>query len=98
MGEMFDNLQHRLKGASAGFFLSTYRLLFGAFLGLTLALIGERVMGFGDLSFALVIITPMLGFYRLTQTWTVVPVLVFSLICILVGLLLRMYILVAPGH
>lgn len=94
---MLDNLQHKLKGASAGFFLASYRILFGAFLGLTLALIGERVGGYGDLAFAFVIVVTTMAFYRLSKPWKISTVLVFSLICVLIGLLLRLYIQVAPG-
>lgn len=97
MSEMLGNLQHRLKGASAGIAISTYRLLFGAFLGLTFALILERVTNYGSFSFAFVIVAFTLAFFKISKLWKLSTVIVFSLICVLIGLLLRLYIQVAPG-
>ena len=96
--EMLGNLQYKLKGASAGFLIASYRLLFGAFLGLTFALIGERVVEYGGLSFTFVMVVTCLVFFRLSRPWKLSTIMIFSLISILVGLLLRLYIQVAPGY
>lgn len=98
MSEMLDNLQHRLKSTSTGIFLTSFRILFGAFLGLTISLVGERAFGYGDFSFAFVIVLTTLLFIRFSKGWKTSTALVFALVCILLGLLLRMYVLVAPGH
>ena len=97
MSELLGNLQHRLKGTTSSLLLSVYKILFGAFLGLTLALIGSQVIGYGDFSFTLVIVGTTLLFQKISRNWKASTVLVFSLVCVLLGLLLRMYILVAPG-
>ncbi|MEO0337405.1 MAG: hypothetical protein AAF202_13500, partial [Pseudomonadota bacterium] len=57
----------------------------------------QEIIGFEALSFILLSCTIMMGFLRIVKTWRVVSVLVFDLVCILTALLLRMYILIAPG-
>jgi hypothetical protein len=72
------------------------RLTSGAVLGLVLALIGKEMIGYGALSLFFVI-TVVLGLtFKTLSNWSIGQVLIFDLICILVGMLLRMYILVAP--
>jgi hypothetical protein len=97
MSQFMENLQYKLKTSSSSLALTGLRLCFGAFLGLTLALIGERLAGYGSLSFTFVIVISTMVFMRISKAWSPVAVLVFSLICVLIGLLLRMYILLAPG-
>jgi hypothetical protein len=66
-------------------------------LALTLSLIFQEIIGFEALSFVLLSTTIMIGFMRIVRNWKVVSILVFDLVCILTALLLRMYILIAPG-
>jgi uncharacterized membrane protein YeaQ/YmgE (transglycosylase-associated protein family) len=65
-------------------------------LGLTLSLILQEVMGFGTLAFVFVMLVGALLVFRLLRTWTIFSNLVFLFICILVGMLLRMYVMLAP--
>jgi hypothetical protein len=65
--------------------------------GLTFALVGQEILLYGNFSFFFVITAMTLGFLRLSRSWGTSKVLVFDVICILVGMLLKMYILVAPG-
>lgn len=97
MGQMLEEIQYRLKTSSTSLVLFGFRLISGMALGLTLALIGEEVMGYGTFSFTFVIVTVVAAFLRVSKGWQFVGVAVFDLICVLIGLLLRMYILVAPG-
>lgn len=97
MGQLFQNVQYRLKSSSTGIFVLIFRIAVGAFLGLTFALVGEQTIAYGGFAFTLVIVSSMLVFMKISSTWKTGTVLVFSLICVLVGLLLRMYIMVAPG-
>ena len=97
MSNFTDSLQHKIKTSSAGLATFVLKVISGFVLGLTLALIGEQAIGYGNISFLFVILITTLVFVKITKPWAVVPVLVFDLVMILIGLLLRMYILVAPG-
>lgn len=72
------------------------RLITGLMLGLTLGLIGQEFLGYGvfALIFAMVVVTALI--IRGLSSWTLGKILIFDLFCILVAMLLRMYILVAP--
>ena len=97
MSRFTDVLQQKIKTSSAGLATFLLKALSGFVLGLTFALIGEEAMGYGNISFIFVILVTCLVFLRLTKPWSWVPVLVFDLVMVLIGLLLRMYILIAPG-
>ncbi len=97
MSNFTDTLQHKIKTSSAGIATFVLKVVSGFVLGLTFALIGEQATGYGTIGFILVLLVTTLVFVKITKPWTVVPVLVFDLVMILIGLLLRMYILVAPG-
>jgi hypothetical protein len=64
---------------------------------LTVTLIFQEMIGFSTFSFVLICMTFLLGLIKMMNPWGISAVLVFDLICILTALLLRMYILVAPG-
>lgn len=64
---------------------------------ITVALVFQEMIGFGTFSFVLIGITLLLGLVKMMKKWNLTSVLVFDLICILVALLLRIYVLVAPG-
>lgn len=77
--------------------LLIFRGLTGFFLGLTFSLVGEQIIDYGWFSFMLVIVVTMGGILRITKHWSWVHVFIFNLICVLIGMLLRMYIMIAPG-
>jgi hypothetical protein len=97
MAQFIEDLQVKLKGSSSNLLLIILKLFIGSTLGLVFSLVGQQITGYGDFAFFLVIIVTMMTFHRIAKAWQFVPVLVFALICVLIGLLLRMYILVAPG-
>ena len=97
MGQFAQNFQYRIKSSSTGVAMLLFRLAVGAFLGLTFALVGEQTIAYGGFAFAFVIVTVMMMFMRISSAWRAGSVLVFTLVCVLIGLLLRMYIMVAPG-
>jgi hypothetical protein len=84
------------KNASISIFAISLKLITGFLIGLTFSLIGQELMSYGSFSFVLMMVVTMGLVYRLLQSWTVSAVLVFDLICVLMALLLRMYILIAP--
>lgn len=66
-------------------------------MGLTVALIGEEIIGYRIFSFLLVVFVMTGVVVRVSKKWNWIGLLIFDLICILIGLVLRMYILIAPG-
>jgi hypothetical protein len=97
MANMISNFQDRVKTSSNALALLALKALTGAYIGLTLALVGDEIIQYGWFSFTLVIIATMATLLKVTKSWTWVNLLIFNLFCVLVGLLLRMYILIAPG-
>ncbi len=94
---LIDQTQHRVKASTQALLLMAFRFLTGVLLALTLALIGEEIMDYGGISFTLVFVVVLLSFMRVARRWSWPGLLVFNLVCVLIGLLLRMYILIAPG-
>jgi hypothetical protein len=97
VGQFIENMQHKIKTSSSSISLLIFKTLTGFLIGLTISLVGQMMIGYGTLAFIFVIVSMMLVFYRISQPWKWSHSLVFSLICVLIVLLLRMYILVAPG-
>lgn len=97
MGQFIEDLQYKIKASSSNLFLVTFKFIIGFFLGLTFALIGQEIWAYQSFSFMLVILTTITVFYRIARGWKFGATLAFTLVCVLIGLLLKMYILVAPG-
>src|SRR5688572_2227847 len=97
MGQMLEDLQYRLKTSSTSLALFFFKLVSGLALGLTVALILEEIFHYGILAFFFVLVAATWAFLKFAKRLQFVGVAVFDLICILIGLLLRMYILIAPG-
>lgn len=97
MGNLIGNVQDRFKSTSNALGLLAFKILTGLFLGLTLALIGQQIIGYGWFSFTFVIVVVAGSLLRITRAWPWMHMFIFNLICVLIGLLLRMYILIAPG-
>ncbi len=97
MRNALKNMNAKMKETTKSAFIYSIKIFSGAVLGLTLSLIGQRIFGYGTFSFIFVILVCVGLFLMKAKRWNLVPVLVFDLVCVLVGLLLRMYILVAPG-
>ncbi|MBX3020540.1 MAG: hypothetical protein KF799_02585 [Bdellovibrionales bacterium] len=97
MAGIISNFQDRVKTSSNAISLLLFKVLTGLFLGLTLALIGDAIIDYGWFSFVLVIVVTVGACLKVMRSWTWLHVFIFNLICVLIGLLLRMYILIAPG-
>jgi hypothetical protein len=101
MREFVGNMQSGLKKTSGDVFLFSVKLISGSILGLTLALIMQEIMGKADnenlFAFFFVIVVTVAAFMRLAKAWSLTAVAIFDLICVLLGICLRLYILVAPG-
>src|ERR1700754_4512389 len=97
MAEYIGDLQDRVKTSSLTIVLWVVKVFVALFFGLTLSLIGDHVLDYGWFSFILMLVTFTVLLIRLMKSWSWGYVAIFCLICVLIGLLLRMYILIAPG-
>lgn len=97
MGEILGDLQYRFKASSVTILSFVLRAITGFVLGLTLALVLDVILGYGALSFLFVIVMISALVVRLTRGWSLFQVLILDLVCVLLGLVLRMYVLIAPG-
>lgn len=73
------------------------KIISGLILGLTFSLIGQQVFQYGPLLFSFVILAVTSVFYRISKSWGTIGLLIFDLLCVLAALLIRMYVVVAPG-
>jgi hypothetical protein len=97
MTDYIGGLQDKVKASSSTVALWGAKILTGAFIGLTFSLIGEELIDYGWISFFLVVVAIAAALLKIMRPWTWLHVFIFNLICVLIGLLLRMYILIAPG-
>lgn len=97
MSELIQQFQMKVKVTSTGLVVFAARLLSGMILGLTVTLVGQEATGYGTLTFWFVLIAVTTTFVRLSRSWSASGVLIFDLIAVLMALVLRMYILIAPG-
>lgn len=101
MSELIGRMQSQIKRTSGDLFLFTLKLISGAVLGLTFALVMQEMLGHQEgtelLSFFFVIVVGTAAFLKIAKRWSFTSVLVFDLICVLLGLVLRLYIMLAPG-
>ena len=77
----------------AGLLLKAFTSLLLAY---TMALVMQQMMTFGDFAFSFIIVVVFTLFMRILWNWSILQVMLFDLICVLLGLLLRMYVLMAP--
>lgn len=96
MRSMASSAQEGVKSSTLSFFHFTVRLITGFFLGLVLALIGQELMGYGTFAVIFVTVVVLAICFKFLSSWSISKILIFDLICVLVAMLLRMYILVAP--
>lgn len=101
MSEMIGRVQEHFKSTSSDVALFMLRLVSGLVIGLVFAEVMQEIMGKADgenlIAFLFVIIISTVVFLRVTKTWGLAGVLVFDLVAVLLGLVLRLYIMVAPG-
>ncbi|MGZ3771801.1 MAG: hypothetical protein ACXWRG_19125, partial [Bdellovibrio sp.] len=88
--------QEGARTSALSFMHLAMRLTTGIILGLVFALIGQELIGYGTFALLFVMVVVLSVVMRLLSSWSIGQVLIFDLICILVIMLLRMYILVAP--
>jgi hypothetical protein len=89
-------IQRGATNASVNFLNWTLKIFTAALIGLTVSLIAQEMIKFGSFSFVFLFVLFAGLILRIIKKWNVGSVLVFDLICVLVALLLRMYIVIAP--
>lgn len=96
VSQIAGQVQDGVKNTSMSFLAVTIKLLTGFVIGLTIALIGQEMMGYGTFSFVFVLVVVLGLIFKLVSKWSLASVLLFDLFAVLVALLLRLYIQVAP--
>ena len=96
MSGFATNMKDGAKNSSISLFHILLRLVTGLLLGLTLALIGQELVSYGTFALMFVMVTVTAIIFKILSSWGIGKILIFDLICVLVAMLLRMYILVAP--
>ena len=93
--------QERLVGGFNGMLTLFVKLATGFTLGLTFGLVILELFGYrageGNLALIFSMLVVWGLFWRVSRRWSLTGVLVFDLICVLLGLLLRLYVVVAPN-
>lgn len=97
MSELFGNMQESVKRGSSHLVLFAYRLTVGLILGFCVALVGQTIFKFQTIAFIFVTFSIAGLILQITQKWSFVGTTAFLLSCALFALLLRLYIVVAPG-
>jgi hypothetical protein len=91
------HVKDEVKSSAVRFVLFLLKLISGLIIGITFALVFQEIGQFGQFSFLFLIVMVTAIFTKLTMTWGFVTLMIFDLICVLLAMLLRMYILIAPG-
>ena len=104
LGSMDRGLSHQvqdgIRKTSRDLIRQLLRFATGSVLGLTVGLVVQEILGQPSgvtLAFTFAFMTCLLLTWRLTRSWAVSTLLVFDLIMILTGLVLRLYIMAAPN-
>ncbi len=98
MGQMLENMQFQIKKSSATIGLISLKLFTGFILGLALTMIAQEIFNYGQFLFWFVIMVTTTVFMKLSKFWKLTGTGVFIFICLLIGLLLKLYIHIAPGN
>ena len=93
---MAANLQQGAKNSTVTATQKILRIISGLFIALILSLIIQEMMQSGTLMllFFTLLFTSLV--YIFLGRFTVLQILIFDLICVLIALLMRLYIMVAP--
>lgn len=96
MAKITQQVQDGVRFTLASLIAWMVKLVSALFLAFTLAIVAQEVMQFHMLAFLFVMVLTTGLLLKLMQKWSVLNVIAFDLVCVLVGLGLKMYILLAP--
>ena len=97
MGRIRYNMQDGVSRSSKSLFVFGLRLFTGLILGLVFAIAFDEIFDFANLGFVFVTVMGTTSFLYFSRNWGIIPVLIFDLFCVLLSMLIRLYIVVAPG-
>jgi len=95
---MIKKLQGNFKESSKSIGLFLAKVGSGMLFGLTVSLVLKGFTGMANFAFIFVIVAMTGVFVKLSQKWKFSGVLLFNLFCVMTAMLLRMYIMIAPGE
>ncbi|MEZ0393412.1 MAG: hypothetical protein ACAH59_14425 [Pseudobdellovibrionaceae bacterium] len=96
VSQIAGQVQDGVKNTSVSFVSLFLKLITAFFIALTLSLIAREMMGSGTFTFIFTMVLVVALVLKMIAKWSVGAVLLFDLFCVLVALLLRFYIQVAP--
>ena len=97
MDQFIGGVGNKVKNGSSGLALIVFKTISGVMLGLTFALMGQEIVGYGSFAFMFWIVLITGCVLRMSRGWGFVGIILFNLFCVLVGMILKMYVLIAPG-
>lgn len=96
MSNVAGQVQESVKNTTSALLLFIFKALSALAVGATVSLIAQEIIGYQTLSFIFVLLVVGGALFRAISTWSWGKVLLFDLFLVLVSLLMRMYILIAP--
>lgn len=94
--DMSAQAQYGVQKSSVSLVHIILRLISGFFIGFVLALILQEIFQTGALILTFFTVLFMALIYKGLSHFSIGKIIIFDLICVLVGALLRMYIMLAP--
>ena len=91
-----SNMQQSATSVTITFFQRALRLVSGFFVGIVLSLIIQEFAQSGTLMLLFFTTLFMLIVYKLLRPLSVFQIFIFDVICILIAISLRMYVMIAP--
>ncbi len=96
MARLVETVHYKFKESSKSLSLFFFKMLSGLIMGLTISLAGQTIIGYSNLVFSFVIILVTAIFLRIVRKWNFLMIILFDLFAFVAGLLLKLYIHMAP--
>jgi hypothetical protein len=97
MGEVISKIQFQVKKKSSDMGTYIFRVLTGGWIGMVFAHFFQILFEFENFLFLFVIVIMTGAVVRITRGWGFFSVILLNVFCILLGVLLQMYVQIAPG-
>lgn len=96
MSQIAGQVQDGVKNTSSSLLSMSLKLITSLLVSYTIATVGQMMMNYGTVAFIFLMVVLVGGLMKLMAPWRLGVVLLFDLFVVLVALLLRLYIQVAP--
>lgn len=96
VNQIAGQVQQGIKSSSISFVSLIIKLVTALGVALTFSLVIQEMMKSGTFTFTFTMLVVGGGFLQLMKDWSLSKVLIFDLFCILLALVLRLYLQVAP--